>query len=71
MPFNSDTYHMNRERRQAREQIAQARDIKARAAAGAAYEWEVARIPTLVRLARISSRLSLSHMRLRDLRRRA
>lgn len=64
MPFNSDTYHANRYRRQAWDELAAARDIKARAARGEAYSWEISRIETFVKLARSSMRLSLSHRRL-------
>lgn len=58
MPFNSDTYHANKHKRIAQREMAHARDIKARAERGEAYDWEVARIPSLVLAARISRRLS-------------
>ncbi|RVD44652.1 hypothetical protein EN742_01680 [Mesorhizobium sp. M4A.F.Ca.ET.020.02.1.1] len=58
MAFNSDTYHANKYRRIAFEEIAQAKDIKRRAAIGQAYDWEVRRIPSLVSNARTSLRLS-------------
>lgn len=57
MPFNSRTYHRNRYRREALANLAKARDIKARAAAGEAYDWEIPRIKTFVELARIDWRL--------------
>ncbi|MDX8492929.1 hypothetical protein RFN29_15225 [Mesorhizobium sp. VK22B] len=58
MAFNSDTYHANKYRRIAFEEIAQAKDIKRRAALGQAYDWEIRRIPHLVQNARTSLRLS-------------
>lgn len=60
MAFNSRTYHRNRYRKQALAELAKARDVKARAATGDAYDWEVERIPTLVALARNSWRIYLS-----------
>lgn len=61
MPFNSDTYYANKRRKQAKEKLALARDIKARAKEGKAYEWELAHISSLVRLARIDMRLSRTY----------
>ncbi|TPI86416.1 hypothetical protein [Mesorhizobium sp. B2-8-9] len=58
MPFNSDTYHANKYRRIAFEEIGQAKDIKRRAALGQAYDWEIRRIPLLVQGARTSLRIS-------------
>jgi hypothetical protein len=58
MPFNSDTYHANKYRRIAFQEIAEAKDIKRRAALGQAYDWEVRRIPFLASNARSSLRLS-------------
>ena len=58
MAFNSDTYHANKYSRVAFEEIAQAKDIKRRAALGQAYDWEVRRIPLLVQSARTSLRIS-------------
>jgi hypothetical protein len=60
MAFNSLTYRMNKCRRKAWEELAQARDIKARAARGEAYDWELPRVAHLAKLARLSMRLYLS-----------
>jgi hypothetical protein len=60
MPFNAETYRINRYRREARAQMERARDIKARAARGEAYNWEIPRIATFVGLARGSMRLARS-----------
>lgn len=59
MAFNSDTYHANKCSRDAYAEIAKAKDIKRRAATGEAYDWEINRIPHLVRIARSSMRLSV------------
>lgn len=69
MAFNADTYRANKYRRQAWAELAKARDIKQRAAAGTAYEWEAARIPTFVQLARSSMRISISARRIAQLNR--
>jgi hypothetical protein len=61
MPFNRDTYHANRAARDARKGMATARDIKARAAKGEAYPWEPARIPGLIKVARIDWHLYLMY----------
>lgn len=57
MAFNADSYRRNQYRRTALENLAKARDIKARVIAGTAYEWEAPRIQTFVKLARIDWRL--------------
>lgn len=57
MPFNSQSYHRNKYRRQALERLAKARDIKRRRAMGEAYDWES--IPSAVKLARIDWRIYL------------
>lgn len=59
MAFNATTYRMNKYRKQAWVELAQAKDIRDRAKAGDAYEWEIPRITTFVKLARISMRLHL------------
>lgn len=59
MPFNSQTYRSNQFRKRAWEQLAQAKDIKARAARGEAYDWEVPRIKILITLARDGMHLHL------------
>ncbi len=59
MAFNSSTYHANKHRRQAWENLATARDIKARAARGEAYDWELPRVAMYVKLALSDMRLSL------------
>ena len=60
MAFNAQTYRKNKWRKQAWNELAQAREIKARVTAGQAYDWEVPRIAHFVKLARISMRLHLS-----------
>lgn len=67
MPFNSDSYRRNLYRRLALTSLAQAREIKFRAAIGKAYDWEIERIPRLVQLARIDWRLYLSQRRICEL----
>ena len=57
MPFNANTYRKNKHRRQAWAELAEARAIRERVRAGAA--WEAPRIATYVQLARISMRLYL------------
>jgi hypothetical protein len=59
MPFNAATYHANKYQSKAWQQLATARDIKARAARGEAYDWEVSRIAIFVQLARHSMHTSL------------
>lgn len=59
MPFNSDTYYANKYARVAWEYLEQARDVKARAARGEAYDWEIERIPRLVISARTTMHLSV------------
>lgn len=61
MPFNSDTYHANKKRRRALEQLAEARELKARIASGDAYEWEAKRLPTIVSGARLDWHLYLMY----------
>ena len=56
MAFNAKTYRANKARKEAMAYIAKARDIKARALIGDAYDWEVARIPTLAKLAILTAR---------------
>lgn len=67
MPFNSETYRMNKYRKEAWRRLAEARDIKARAAAGQAYDWEIPRIGTFVALARSNMRLHLIARRTREI----
>jgi hypothetical protein len=59
MPFNSDTYYANKFKRSAWDTLIKVRDIKLRAATGAAYPWEVERMPQMVSSARAMMRLSL------------
>ena len=70
MAFNSNTYHGNKARRTAWAELAQARDIKARAARGEAYDWEVQRIARLVSYARSSMHSYLHHCFMADLKRK-
>lgn len=58
MAFNADTYYANQHAKKAKENLAAAREIKARAARGEAYDWEIPRIAYYARLARINARLS-------------
>lgn len=67
MAFNSNTYHRNRCRREAEENMARARDIKARVSAGTAYDWEAPRIAHFAKLAVISARMSRNFEALRRL----
>lgn len=62
MPFNSQTYHRNKARRSALAYLEEARDVKRRAAAGEAYDWEIERLPRLVELARNGWRIYLSYL---------
>jgi hypothetical protein len=64
MPFNAETYRMNKWRREALAKLNDARLSRARARAGVAYGWEVDRIPRLVQQARIGWRLYLSQRRI-------
>ena len=52
MAFNSKTFHRNKARKDAWAKLAYAREVKARVVSGEAYDWEAARLPTLVRYAR-------------------
>lgn len=58
MAFNADTYRANQYRKRAAADLEAARDIKRRAAAGKAYDWELPRIATYASLARGAMRLS-------------
>lgn len=58
MAFNADTYYANQHAKKAKENLSMAREIKARAAAGDAYDWEIPRIAYYARLARIDARLA-------------
>lgn len=69
MSFNSNTYHINKYRREAAAELAKARDVKARAATGDAYDWELPRIATFVKLARLANHLANSYARLKAIRR--
>lgn len=64
MPFNSNSYHRNKCRRSALINLAEARAIKARVAAGEAYDWEASRIPLIVMLARSDWRLYLLYRKI-------
>lgn len=64
MPFNAESYRLNLYRKSRDRLLAQARDIKARAQVGQAYQWEVDRIPRLVQMARLDNRLALSQRRI-------
>lgn len=59
MAFNAETYRMNRYRKSAWKNIAEAKDIKSRAAKGEAYDWELPRIAMFVKLARSDMKLYL------------
>lgn len=64
MAFNAHTYRTNQYRKRAMSELANARDIKARAAVSEAYAWEIDRIPTFVTLARLSWRMYLTNRRI-------
>lgn len=64
MVFNSDTYYANKYARSAWEYLAQARDVKARAARGEAYAWEIERQPRLIEMARRTMHLSVIFRRI-------
>lgn len=61
MPFNSTTYHANKYRREAWRQLEEARALRARVAAGEAYDWEVPRVALLAKLALGSMKIHLSY----------
>jgi len=64
MPFNAETYRMNKWRREAVAKLGQARETRARVRAGTAYGWEAERIPRMVQQARIGWHLYLSQRRI-------
>jgi hypothetical protein len=63
MPFNAETYRMNRYRRDRQEAMNRARHTKERVSAGEAYDWEAERIGFHVRVARLSNYLLISQKR--------
>jgi hypothetical protein len=65
MAFNSDTYRANQYARKSAENLARARELKARVVAGElpAENWEAQRIGTFAKLAIIDARLSRSARR--------
>jgi hypothetical protein len=65
MAFNSDTYRANKYARKSRDELARAREIKARVVAGElpADHWEAQRIGTFAKLAILSARISRSARR--------
>ena len=65
MPFNAITYRMNQHRKERDKHLAAARDVKARAAKGEAYDWEIERIARMVFWARSANRLYLSDRRIK------
>ena len=67
MAFNGNTYRANKYRRQAWTDLASARDIKARAAIGQAYDWELRRIAFYVKMARSSMHIALQYRRMGQL----
>lgn len=64
MAFNANTYYANKARRQAWEELAYARAIKARVAAGTAYAWELPRVTLYAELARHSMHLHLLYRKM-------
>ena len=62
MAFNSHSYYRNKARRQALAYLEEAREVKRRAAASKAYDWEVERLPRMVLLARNGWRIYLSYL---------
>jgi len=67
MAFNANTYKANQSAKSAYDTLSKARDIKARAAVGDAYDWEIERISTLVAQARFHMRSALHHRAMKDL----
>ena len=65
MAFNSNTYRANKYCKDAAKALANAREIKARAAAGDAYDWEVPLIRSHVRAARGLMHMSFMYRSLR------
>jgi hypothetical protein len=59
MAFNSNTYRMNRYRKEAWAHLADARELKARVQCGECYSWEPPRVRFHVEQARICMRLHL------------
>lgn len=60
MPFNSDTYHANRARVRAIAYLMEARRLKA----SWQYDWQLARVPTFVGLARLEWRIWMCSQRM-------
>lgn len=58
MPFNAHSYYANKFAREARSYIAKARDIKARAARGEAYDWELPSVASYAKLAILHARMA-------------
>ena len=65
--ISGNTYRANKYRRQAWADLASARDIKARAAIGQAYDWELPRIVFYVKMARSSKHIALQYRRMGEL----
>jgi regulator of protease activity HflC (stomatin/prohibitin superfamily) len=63
MPFNSQSYHRNKARREALEALEKAREVKRRVAAGEAQPWHSS-VAHHVAIARLIWRQYLSYLRL-------
>ena len=59
MAFNSDTYHANKYRHEARDYLKEARRLKAQIAAGDCTNWLPGLMRNAVKMARTTWRLSL------------
>lgn len=70
MAFNSDTYHANRHKRMAWENLAKARAIRSRVNSSNLCEWERPRVSTYARLALSDMRLSVIYRQMAASRRR-
>jgi len=67
MSFNANTFYANKYRARAWDDLAEARDIKDRAAEGKAYDWEIPRIAFFVKMARSSMHIHLNYKRIGEL----
>lgn len=68
MAFKSESYYRNKARRRALEALAEARDIKRRAAMGKAYDWEIPGIRSRVTIARSIWSTYLGYLRTQKMR---
>ncbi|QXV73537.1 hypothetical protein [Rhizobium phage RHph_X2_30] len=69
MPFNSDTYHANKAKRQAWDNLERAREIRARVIAGTAFDWEIPRVAFYAKQARFWMHSYLNMRRIAEMKR--